>query len=512
MYVQTHDLSVIPAGVRPIIHVSQYDNQQEALRFLLYKENALFPVPAVASAVIEGRKPDGTAFIYSAVTINGNAVVFDLTQQMTAVYGDVLCELRVRTTSEIVGTINFILRVEEAPLHDDSVLSDTEIPLIEQAVDIAANLAEYIQQTLDARDEAVASAEAAADSAEDAATDAASAASDAASVQELYDSIETAKSNANAAAEAANNAAEALENISAVATTLAPGSQATASYSNGVLTLGIPRGLTGDSGVGVPTSGIFWLYVDDVGNLYVVFNNPAEPPRFAYDAATGNLYYLVGSVKATLTGASPLTVPDAAEGPVMNLYFTLSLAQGGSGTPSPSNVRSISTKNSITYSVNSAEASESFTAMPAGTFDPVTGVRTVTHATKTFNGGSADTWTTYTDGSGHTIFQSTIANMDASVSANDGLCDRLAYDRTFASNFTYALARNTVSVRCDAAATVAAFKTWLASNPLTFAYKLATPQTATVTGSTIELTEGENTIETSWDTITVEYITTEEDE
>lgn len=39
-----------------------------------------------------------------------------------------------------------------------------------------------------------------------------------------------------------------LENLSAVAVTLAPGSEATASYSDGVLTFGIPQGATGETG------------------------------------------------------------------------------------------------------------------------------------------------------------------------------------------------------------------------------------------------------------------------
>lgn len=40
---------------------------------------------------------------------------------------------------------------------------------------------------------------------------------------------------------------DTIENLSVVATTLEPGSEATASYSDGVITLGIPRGNTGAS-------------------------------------------------------------------------------------------------------------------------------------------------------------------------------------------------------------------------------------------------------------------------
>ena len=296
MYTQTTNLSVIPSGVRPVIPCSQYDNQLQAIRFNLYKEGTPFTIPSGAAVLINGYKPDNTAFSYAATATSGNTATFSVTQQMTAVAGDVECELRVRTASEIIGTLNFILRVEEAPLHDDSVLSETEIPLIEQAIDIAANLAEYIQQTLDAAESASADAAAAANSAEAAATDAASAASDAASVQELYDSIETAKTNANTAAQAANTAAAQLTGFTAEATTLAAGSSATASYNSTAkkFSFGIPTGATGASGIQTQISGLFAMSVDADGNLYAHCNsNELTSENFRYDSTTGNLYYVI---------------------------------------------------------------------------------------------------------------------------------------------------------------------------------------------------------------------------
>lgn len=292
MYTQETNLNVVPSGVRPVIHCSQYDNNLSAIRFKLYKENAEFVIPSGAAVIINGHKPDNTGFSYAASAISGNMATINVTQQMTAVYGDVLCELRVRTSNQIIGTLNFILRVEPAPLQDDTILSETDIPLIEQAVDIAANLAEYIQATYTNAAAAEASANAAAISATDAATDAASAASDAASVQELYDSIETAKANANNAATAANNAASTIDNITAQATTLPAGAPATASYDNGVLTLGIPVGATGANGVTTEVSGMIAFSVDAAGNLYVHYNVDDDiADNFRYDAETGNLYY-----------------------------------------------------------------------------------------------------------------------------------------------------------------------------------------------------------------------------
>ena len=289
MYQQTIDLNMIPSGVPPVVHVNQYETQLNAFIFNLYKGNEPFAIPNNAAVLFNGLKPDGNVFSFAAASTSGNTAICNCEQQMVPLAGDVVCELRVRTASEIVGTLNFILRVEEAPLHDDSVISETTIPLIEQAIDIAANLAEYIETTLTARDDAVASAAAAKESEDNAAIYNSN-------VEQTYNSIETAKSNANAAAQAATTAAATLNDLSATATTLAAGASATASYNSntGVITFGIPRGATGASGVYTATSGMFALSVDANGDLWAHYNDDElTASNFRYDSETGNLYYVI---------------------------------------------------------------------------------------------------------------------------------------------------------------------------------------------------------------------------
>lgn len=291
MTTQTINLNMIPGGVMPVVYCSQYDNQTNAIIFKLYNGSETFNVPAGAAVLINGTKPpvDGevTGFSYSAASISGNTVVCNVTTQMAAVIGDVLCELRIRTSTQIVGSINFILRVERSALNDDTVLSETEIPLIEQAIEIAANLADYIQTAVDSAETATAAAEAAEDSAS-------AAAIDAANVAAQYDALEDLKSDTAAAAEAAQDAADALDNISATASTLPAGSSATASYnaSTQVFSFGIPTGATGASGVTTPVAGWFTMWVDpDTGNLYAASQEDMSD-YFSYDSTTGNLYFL----------------------------------------------------------------------------------------------------------------------------------------------------------------------------------------------------------------------------
>ena len=291
MTTQTINLNMTPGGVMPVVYASQYDNQRDALIFNLYDESGPFIVPVGAAVLIDGTKPpvDGqvTGFSYGAASSVGSTVVCNVTRQMTAVIGDVLCELRVRMDDQIIGSVNFILRVEQAALNDDTVISETEIPLIEQAIDIAADLAEYIQETLDAADTATAAAETAVDAA-----DQAGIYND--NVEGIYNDLTDATAAANDAAERAEDAADALANISASATTLSPGSSATASYNSStqVFTFGIPTGATGASGVTTPLSGFFTMWVDpDTGNLYAASETDLSD-IFYYDSDTGNLYYL----------------------------------------------------------------------------------------------------------------------------------------------------------------------------------------------------------------------------
>lgn len=294
MYVQNLNLDIIPEGVRPVIHVSQYDNQTNALRFSLFVNNQSFTIPSGAGVLINGHKPDNTAFSYQAASISGNTVTCNVTQQMTAVPGDVDCELRIRTSTQVIGTLNFVLRVEAAPLNDDSVISESYIPLVEQAIDIAANLAQYIETTVQAATNSEASALRSAASATDAQTAASQAATDAQNIYDMYDSIVDAKTAANTAAQNANNAASLLTGITAQATTLQPGSSATVTYdaTTKKFTFGIPQGAKGESGgVSAPISGFFTMYVDNDGYLWAVSQDDVSD-MFYYDDTEGVLYFV----------------------------------------------------------------------------------------------------------------------------------------------------------------------------------------------------------------------------
>ena len=264
---QTFNLDLIPQGVPPIVHVSQYDKGQ-TWNIHLFENGVVFPVPSGTSAAVQGTKPDNTGFQYPAViSVGDNVVTFTVEQQMTVLGGQFECELVLVNGENQVATINFILDVEPTTLDDDTVISETELPLIEQAAELGAVINGYATQihadaqtastaataatsaaestaadaatATQAADDAQASQTAAASSASNAATSETNAA---ASATAAAGSATGAAGSADAAAQSATDAAASAQQAAQQAATDMTGATASADGSHGL----VPRPLAGD--------------------------------------------------------------------------------------------------------------------------------------------------------------------------------------------------------------------------------------------------------------------------
>lgn len=141
-------------------------------------------IPSGATVEMVATKPSGFGFTVTG-TLTGNVASFTTTETMTNEWGRFPAEIRITSGDDIIGTANFYLVGEKNPHPDDTVDGDasTIIP----------------QLTL------------------------------------LVERIE-------AAAEIVDEQVALVTGMTAEATTLPAGSDATASYSDGVLTFGIPKG------------------------------------------------------------------------------------------------------------------------------------------------------------------------------------------------------------------------------------------------------------------------------
>ena len=351
---QTFNLDLIPQGVPPIIHVSQYDKGQ-TWEIHLYENGIVFPVPANTSATIQGTKPDNTGFQFPAVISAGdNVVTFTLEQQMTVFSGDIDCELVLVNGDDQVATINFILSVEPTTLDDGTVISETQLPLIEQAAELGAVINNYATQ-IHADAETASTAATAATSAATAATSAAeSAAADAATATQAADDATASKT---AAATSASNAATSETNAAASATAAASSASSAAqeatnaAASAAAAQAAIATDMTGATASAAGTHGLVptpsagdndkflggdgtWKDVPSAlsGLNDVTLTNPTEGQLLRYDATAqkwknytpSSQYYSNSTaiVNDNVTGNYTFTVPNDG------LYCVLVMAQG----------------------------------------------------------------------------------------------------------------------------------------------------------------------------------------
>jgi hypothetical protein len=136
---QTFDLNLIPEQAPVVVHCDQYDEGTGRLIIKLFEGDVAYTPTGTAS--IQGRKPDGHGFQYSA-TLVGNTVTADLTFQMSCVSGRVRCQVVVTESTGRTGTFAFILDVQPSALPSDTDLSDSDYQLIEQALEAAEDAVE----------------------------------------------------------------------------------------------------------------------------------------------------------------------------------------------------------------------------------------------------------------------------------------------------------------------------------------------------------------------------------
>lgn len=144
MRVQSINLNLIPTGVMPIIHLSQYDQESDgALLFMIYNGSLPYDLTG-CTAVIEGTKSDSTFFSYPC-TVYNNYITSAVYFQMTALAEDYTGELRITNGGDSIGTLNFTFSVERAGVSTVDV-SETEIPGLLEDIQNSVDEAEYWAQ------------------------------------------------------------------------------------------------------------------------------------------------------------------------------------------------------------------------------------------------------------------------------------------------------------------------------------------------------------------------------
>ncbi len=126
MLTQSYTLSLQPGAIPTRVPCTQADNLARTLTFQLTDQGANFTPPTGSTITMEGTKPDGHSFS-ALCTLSDGLVSVNLTQQMTAVAGDVPCQLTITKSGETIGTARFFLCVEASALPQDADLSASDL-------------------------------------------------------------------------------------------------------------------------------------------------------------------------------------------------------------------------------------------------------------------------------------------------------------------------------------------------------------------------------------------------
>ena len=141
MRVQSINLNLIPTGVMPIVHLSQYDRDADgALLFNIFNGPAPFNLTG-CTATINGTKPDGNVYTYPC-TVHSNFLTSAVYDQMTTVQGTHEAEIRISDGDSVVGTLNFQMAIEKAGVSEIDV-SHTDVPTLLENIQASVDEAEY---------------------------------------------------------------------------------------------------------------------------------------------------------------------------------------------------------------------------------------------------------------------------------------------------------------------------------------------------------------------------------
>ena len=130
-------VNLIPNGIPEACHASQYDEGRQ-IRLDLFDGLTPYTIQAGDTFKLNVRKPDNHVITETVSGTAGNTyLVIDTTEQMTAVTGENLCEIRVENDGDNIGSLNFIMQVEKDVIANgipsESVIEDLQ-ELIDEAI------------------------------------------------------------------------------------------------------------------------------------------------------------------------------------------------------------------------------------------------------------------------------------------------------------------------------------------------------------------------------------------
>jgi hypothetical protein len=126
------NLNRIPVGSNPVVHVSQYDVGR-VFRFNLFDGSNVYTLDGTETVECNVRKLDGNVVTVGVTNTSSDYIEVVTTEQMTAIHGQNYGEIVFKKGGNVIGSVNFILQVEQSPL-EGGITSDSAIYNLEVQV------------------------------------------------------------------------------------------------------------------------------------------------------------------------------------------------------------------------------------------------------------------------------------------------------------------------------------------------------------------------------------------
>lgn len=110
-------LNLIPSGVAPVVHVSQYDDGRE-FAIDLFEGDSVYVLDGTETLTVNVRKPDGHLVVETVTNTSDSYVVIATTEQMTAVHGTNYAKLQIVKGGVTIATLEFLMNVSRDPLEN----------------------------------------------------------------------------------------------------------------------------------------------------------------------------------------------------------------------------------------------------------------------------------------------------------------------------------------------------------------------------------------------------------
>ena len=110
-------LNLIPSGVAPIVHLSQYDDGRK-FGIDLFEGESVYVLDGTETLTVNSRKPDGHVVTLSVTNTGTSSLDVDTVEQLTAVHGVSYAKLKIEKGSVTIATLPFLIDVSRDPLEN----------------------------------------------------------------------------------------------------------------------------------------------------------------------------------------------------------------------------------------------------------------------------------------------------------------------------------------------------------------------------------------------------------